>query len=75
MAICIGRCLSKSGIIEQGLKFAFTPFFFREVLFFRDSVLGELPPVGGLVVGGAFRAVLLSPPSAWWRRSSFFELK
>ena len=36
MATCIGRCLSKSGIIEQGSKFSFSPYF-REVPF-CDSV-------------------------------------
>ena len=42
MAICIGRCLSKSGFMEQGFNFAFALFFFSPGLFSENFHL--LPP-------------------------------
>ena len=56
MAICIGRRLSTRNKIEQGFNLAFVPFFSGGA--FCDSVLGELPPAGGRVIGRSFRVVL-----------------
>ena len=59
MAICFGRCISESGIIEQGFNFAFAPLLGGMCFFFCDSVFGELSPIGGRVVGRSFGMALL----------------
>ena len=66
MATCIGRCLSKSGIIEQGSNFPFSTCFRR--CFFGDSVFRITVPSGwsggreeGVLSGGA-----ASPPLLCW---------
>ena len=67
MAICIGRCLSKRGIIKQRFNFAFVAFFFSGSAFFV-ILFSELPADGRVVLLGAgavsslLWVVVLFPP-------------
>ena len=65
MAICIGCCFSKRGIIELGFNFAVAPFFCEEGRFLRlFSENCHQRAIGSS--GGPFGVVLLSPPGSFW---------